>query len=107
MSEVTDMQFLFYGAMSFSHTLCWEVLYGTDTTNMFTNSGGGAVDPSCVYQCNPKTESEWAALGCTVSGTARATTRADLGAGALTSVGPLPPKRRRPNLFLHLCTSFK
>ena len=101
------MGWSFEWATTFSHTLCWEVLYGTDTTNMFTNSGGGAVDPSCVYQCNPKTESEWAALGCTVSGTARATTRGDLGAGALTSVSPLPQKRRRPNPFLHLCTPFK
>ena len=100
------MSYSFYGATAFSHTLCWEVLYGTDTTGMFINSGA-SVDPSCVYQCNPKTETEWAALGCTVSGTARATTRGDLGAGALTSVSPLPPKRRRPNPFLHLCTSFK
>ena len=101
------MRYSFYGATAFSHTLCWEVLGGTDTTGMFAYSGGGSVDPSCVYHCNFKTESEWAALGCTVSGTARATTRADLGAGALTSVTPLPPKRRRPNPFLHLCTSFK
>ena len=98
---------LLYGATAFSHTLCWEVLGGTDTTDMFTSSGGGSVDPSCVYHCNFKTESEWAALGCMVSGQPRATTRGDLHAGALTSVSPLPPKRRRPNPFLHLCTSFK
>ena len=77
------MQYSFFGATVFSHTLCWEVLYGTDTTDMFTSSGGGSIDPSCLYHCSPKTESEWATLGCMVSGTVRATTRSDLGAGTL------------------------
>jgi len=95
----------FSGATAFSHTLCWEVLGGTDTNEMFTSSGGGSVDPSCVYQCNFKTESEWAALGCMVSGQPRATTQGDLGAGALTSV--IPFLKRRPNLFLCLCPPFQ
>ena len=83
----------FSGATAFSHTLCREVLYGTDTADMFTSSGGGSVDPSCAYQCNPKMESEWAALGCMVSGQPRTTTRGGLHAGALTCVDyPLSPK---------------
>ena len=96
----------FKGATAFSHTLCWEVLYSTDTTDMFTNSGGGSVDPSCVYQCNPKTESEWAALGCMVGGTARGITRADLGAGTFHFFLIHKPQRHT-NLFLHFCTPFQ
>ena len=99
-SEVTDMARSFDFATTFSHTLCWEVLGGTDTGGMFTNSGGGSVDPSCVYHCKPKTEAEWAALGCMVSGQPRATTRGDLGAGALTCVDyPFPPSVAAPTSF--------
>ena len=67
MAEMTQMPLTFIFAKSFTHKLCWEILDGTDTAGMFANSGGGSIDPSRAYRCNPKSESEWAALGCMVS----------------------------------------
>ena len=108
-SEVTDMRFSFYGATTFSHTLCWEVLYGTETIvrygtatyDMFTNSGG-SIDPSCVYHCNPKKESEWAALGCMISSGPEG-----LLAPTWVQVPSIqfksPSPKCRTNLFFHLC----
>ena len=75
------MYFAFEHATAFNQTLCWEILDGTNTADMFIGSGGGSVDPSCVYRCNAKSDPEWAALGCMVSpgGQPRANNRGDLG----------------------------
>ena len=79
-SEVTQMPQVFFQATAFNQTLGWEILDGTDTAGMFANSGGGSIDPSRAYRCNPKSESEWAALGCMVSsGQPRADNRGHLG----------------------------
>ena len=99
-SEMTQMPLTFIFAKSFTHKLCWEILDGTNTGYMFVGSGG-SVDPSCAYHCNAKSEDEWTALGCAVSGQPRATQRGDLGEGAPLNLThsfhtkPLPKRRQR------------
>ena len=40
-SNVTNMNSMFYDASSFNQTLSWTIPDGTDTTNMFTGTAGG------------------------------------------------------------------
>ena len=81
-SRVNHFSGMFKYALSFSRKLCWALPAGASTTYMFSSSGGGSTDASCVYECTPKTNApEWAAVGCVVSGDVTGTKRSELGDG--------------------------